>query len=138
MFNIIDGLVYSLRCASFILLIGLPLFFGYLKLRVLLANEPFSLAWSFSELEPPIVNVSAAAYVCNSKLRRVCHVPIATARQPRNFTDNELHLLASFHGISSPAYNCRSYLYERARLEIKCNFLTLISSSYDVSVASYT
>ena len=29
-----------------ILLIGLPLFFGYLKLRVLLVNEPFSLAWS--------------------------------------------------------------------------------------------
>ena len=48
----------------FILLIGLSLFFGYLKLRVLLANEPFSLAWSFAELEPPVVNVSAAAYVC--------------------------------------------------------------------------
>ena len=47
-----------------ILLIGLPLFFGYLKLRVLLANEPFSLAWSFAELEQPVVNVSAAAYVC--------------------------------------------------------------------------
>ena len=48
------------------LLIGLPLFFGYLKLRVLLANEPFSLAWSFAELEPPqpVVNVSAAVYVC--------------------------------------------------------------------------
>ena len=48
----------------FILLIGLPLFFGYLKLRVLLANEPFSLAWSFAELEPPVANVSAAVYAC--------------------------------------------------------------------------
>ena len=39
-----------------ILLIGLPLFFGYLKLRVHLVNEPFSLAWPviFSELEPPV------------------------------------------------------------------------------------
>ena len=42
---------------------AIPLFFGYLKLRVLLANEPFSLAWFFAELEPPVVNVSAAAYV---------------------------------------------------------------------------
>ena len=68
-------------------------------------------------------------------LRRVCDVILDTARQP---TDNELHLLGSFHGISSPANNCRSYLYDRARLEIKCNFLKLISSSYDVPVASYT
>ena len=29
-----------------ILLIGLPLFFGYLKLRVFFVNEPFLLAWS--------------------------------------------------------------------------------------------
>ena len=71
-------------------------------------------------------------------LRRVRHVILHTARQPRTFTDNELHLLASFHGISSPANNCRSYLYERARLEIKCNFFKLILSSYDVPVASYT
>ena len=41
------------------------------------------------------------------------------------------------NGISSPANNCRAYLYERARLEIKCYFLKLISSSYDVPVASY-
>ena len=78
MFNVIYGLMYSLRCigldsicslniglALFILLISLSLFFGYLKLRVLLANEPFSLGWSFAELEPPVVNVSAAAYVVN-------------------------------------------------------------------------
>ena len=32
--------------ALLILSIGLPLLFGYLKLRVLLVNEPFSLAWS--------------------------------------------------------------------------------------------
>ena len=67
--------VYSEYIASlfFFLLIGLPLFFGYLKLTVLFANEPFSLAWSFAELEPPVVNASAAVYVCvawNSKLRR--------------------------------------------------------------------
>ena len=58
---------------------------------------------------------------------------MTTARQPRI---NELQLLVSFHGISSPGNNCRSYLYERARLEIRCNFLKLISSSFDVPVAS--
>ena len=47
-----------------ILLISLPFFFEYLKFRVLLVNIQFSLAWStFDELEPPAVNVSAAAYV---------------------------------------------------------------------------
>ena len=109
---------------------------------IVLANEPFSLAWSFTELlEPPV----SAAQLCtlivvpgNSKLRRLCDVILHTTRQPRIFTDNELHLLASFHGISSPAYNCRSYLYERARLEIKCKILKLISSYYDVPVASFT
>ena len=48
-----------------ILLIGLPLFLGYLKLRVLLVNEPFSQFGLVTfELEPPVVNLSAAVYVC--------------------------------------------------------------------------
>ena len=102
---------------------------------VLLANEPF---WSLAELlEPP---VSAAVYInCGiAWLKRLCDDILHTARQLSIFTDDELHLLASFHGVSSPAYNCRSYLYERARLEIKCNFLKLMLSSYGVPVASYT
>ena len=36
--------------------IGLPLFYEYLKLRVLLVNEPFSLAWSH---EPPALKLRA-------------------------------------------------------------------------------
>ena len=72
---------------------------------------------------------------------RVTNVTLDTAssaRQPRIFTDNELHLFESFHDISLPANNFRSYLYERARLEIKCYFLTSSSYVYDVSVVSYT
>ena len=57
---------------------------------------------------------------------------------PRIFIDNELHLLELFHGILSLAYNCASYLHEKIRLELKCNFLKLILSSYDVPVESYT
>ena len=99
-----------------ILLIGLPLFFGYLKLRVLTSRF---LWFGPAELEPPVVNVSELQL-------RTCvawHVIKHTARQQRIFTDNELHLLGSFHGVSSPANNCRSYLYERARFEANLVFL---------------
>ena len=116
------------------------MFFRYLKIRVLLANKPLSLAWSFAELEPPVVNVSVAAYVnCdrypgNSKLRRVYDIILHTVRQPRIFTDNELHLLESFHHqLTTVGLICM-----KGGLEIKCYFLKLISSSYDIPVASYT
>ena len=96
---------------------------------VLHANKPFPLAWSFAELLEPPVYVNCGSLATVNK-RRLCDVILHTARQPRIFTDIELHLLASFHGISSPAYNCASYLHEKIRLELKCNFLKLISSSY--------
>ena len=54
------------RMLRFLLSIGLinrPTF----GLRISFKTEsspPFSLAWSFAELGPPVVNVSAAAYVC--------------------------------------------------------------------------
>ena len=84
-------------------------------------NSEFSLLTSRFFGLPPWSRVCSCVYVAHSQATVTCVTTTAIGN------GRELHLLVSFHGISSPANNCRPYLYDRVRLEIKCYFLKLIS-----------